>query len=156
MDAHAPILIVVIEDAEIGSQIHPDRCGDLRRQRPKLVRQRRRRQAVEVRTRRLVAVGLSVPVPSQAHHAHVHLSAPADGRHVPGHVAVHQGATAPGERSLSIDRQVVWEVKGTWRDLHFFTLPLRLMKSAGWLLAVAVSLVWVKPASAHPVPFSYL
>jgi len=61
-----------------------------------------------------------------------------------------------GERSLSINRQVAREVKGAWRDLHFFTLPLRLMKPAGWLLAVAVSLVWVKPASAHPVPFSYV
>src|SRR5207247_3762854 len=72
------------------------------------------------------------------------------------HRAVDQRAAGFGDGALPRWREMLLEVKSAWSDLHRSrTLSLRFMKRLGIAAAIAL-LGFARPASAHPIPFSYL
>src|SRR5206468_6071913 len=121
----------------------------------KLRRQRRHGELIVIAAGLLVAIRHAVPMSAEAQHAHVHLAAAADDGHVARHLAVDEPSTRVDEHPLLCEREMSLQMKCSGRDFHFRTLSLGPMKRLGIAAALAF-LALPRPASAHPIPFSYL
>jgi hydrogenase/urease accessory protein HupE len=86
----------------------------------------------------------------------MHLPAATYDRYVRRHVTVDERATGVHERTLPVEGQAALEVYREGSDLHSRTILLTTVTRTGWIVAALAVLSIASPASAHPVPFSYL
>jgi hydrogenase/urease accessory protein HupE len=86
----------------------------------------------------------------------MHLPAATYDRYVRRHVTVDERATGVHERTLPVEGQAALEVYRAGSDLHSRTILLTTVTRTGWIVAALAVLSIASPASAHPVPFSYL
>ena len=139
-----------------GVKLHVRCRRDVPREIAELGRQWRHGQLVVVAARFLVAIRLAVPVSAEAQHADVHLAATADDRHVTRHRAVDQRAARFDHGALLREGEMSFEMKGPGSEFHqHVRYHCASMKRLGIAAAVAW-LAFARPASAHPIPFSYL
>jgi hypothetical protein len=94
------ILPVVVDDADIGNEIHPGgRCSGLG-DRSQFVGQRGCAPTIEIGPHIFIKVSLGIPVPPQAKHPKADLNAAAQKRDITWRFAVHQSTTALDESLL--------------------------------------------------------
>ena len=86
----------------------------------------------------------------------MHLAATADDGDVSRNVAVDERATSVDQRALLCGREMSLQMKCPGRDFHLRTLSLGPMKRLGSAATALALLVLARPASAHPIPFSFL
>jgi hypothetical protein len=98
-------------------------------------------------------------MPAQAEHANVHFPAATDNGHISWDRTVQQRPALHRQRPLTVERQVTPQVESARRQLHNYAIIYASMPRSwtlatlGWLVAL---LALSTPASAHPIPFSYL
>jgi hydrogenase/urease accessory protein HupE len=86
----------------------------------------------------------------------MHFPAAAHDRYVRRHVAIYECATGVREPTLPVHGQTAFEMNCAGSNLHSRTILLTTVTRTGWILAALALFLIARPASAHPVPFSYL